>query len=59
MRAEPRRRTHTIGSKWLRHGSTVPTYEAGDDGVEKIGNNEIKIDKDNISVRDNERSIWE
>ncbi|KAK1364763.1 hypothetical protein POM88_040324 [Heracleum sosnowskyi] len=43
MRAEPKRRNHTIGAKWLRHGdsfpvesSTVETGATGGDGSSVI-----------------------
>ncbi|KAK1365021.1 hypothetical protein POM88_040582 [Heracleum sosnowskyi] len=30
MRAEPRRKNHTIGSKWLRSGSAIPAAKSGE-----------------------------
>lgn len=46
MRAEPRRRNHTLGSKWLRTGGTVPVNPTADDNMNKvvieIGANSIK-----------------
>lgn len=30
MRAEPRRRSHTMGSKWLRSGGKIPASNTGD-----------------------------
>ncbi|KAK1366218.1 hypothetical protein POM88_041779 [Heracleum sosnowskyi] len=37
MRAEPRRRSHTMGSKWLRSGGTIPSNNARDDRGAKAG----------------------
>ncbi|KAK1376945.1 hypothetical protein POM88_033138 [Heracleum sosnowskyi] len=41
MRAEPRRKAYTMGSKWLRHGGLAQSHEAGDEGERKTGNSEI------------------
>lgn len=38
MRAEPRRRTHTMGSKWLRQGGIIPMKSTGEDGGDKFVN---------------------
>lgn len=48
MRAEPRRRNYTMGSKWLRHGGIAPVPEAGKEDPGEKGNNDNLVEDNHI-----------
>lgn len=63
MRADPKRRSHTMGSKWLRQGGTTPVNMTGEKERDKsnaviladteIGNGEKSGKQTNTEVRGN------